>query len=833
MKVLLKYTLKCLWQNKVRTGLILCAIMISSGMLFSSVSISQSLVKIQMDAWRSSYGYSDVIIHANSSSPTPYFYMNEALTWMPSCEYIIGELSGYGTLETPDGIEIQSSVRGIDWADLQSLTPVPVIHNAGIEPFAGGKIIIGKNAADRYNLSAGEILYLKVEGTCHTVRLIGIAASEGFFSGEGPAVPVLIPKDHLATFLNVPGHVDRIYLKLKQTELKYRLITKLSIPYKRYTVRESFSESEVKKQTDKIAVPIIIVAVILSFMSVFILYSAFKVIMIERLPVTGTFRSIGATIGSTRFILLLESFLYGIAGGFVGCGFGMFLLFIMSRVISNTVTNTGLPDFNPLYLLLSFAAAVFLSLAGALLPARKISRLPVKDLIFVTSDGSLKNRKGTAFFGFLLFFASLAIPAAVPAESGKWLSIAGIILFLASMVFLVPGLTVFFSHTAGWLIRALFHNEGFLALGQVRKNKNSHNNIALLIIGISGLFMVTTLNAGEMRQIADCFERCHYDMIVQFPYPNRNDNNLLKEITGVNAVLENHEASAIYAAGHDEPLYHVQGINAKEFPAFHTLSVPKGQEDILSRLDKGKNILLTTIMRDKWNLKAGDTLTLILPGTHGNKINRAYTILGFFDSFFPGRWSYALISESNFKRDIGSNCIKTFYIKSTQTHETEGKIKSVFARRKPDVRTIEQIKQEIFSENNQVFSILQFFSIITSITGIFGILNNMTISFIERERSLAIIRTIGMTRYQMMKMLFAEGCSIGLSGGLTGVFAGIIILFNIVPYVIKSIGLETRIYYNESTLFYCFAGGFVIPLLATFGPILRLRKMNLVSVIKM
>lgn len=51
-------------------------------------------------------------------------------------------------------------------------------------------------------------------------------------------------------------------------------------------------------------------------MSVFIIYSSYKVITLDRLPVIGTFRSIGAEKKTVTRIFLLESLLYGSAGAF-------------------------------------------------------------------------------------------------------------------------------------------------------------------------------------------------------------------------------------------------------------------------------------------------------------------------------------------------------------------------------------------------------------------------------------------------------------------------------------------------------------------------------------
>lgn len=61
-------------------------------------------------------------------------------------------------------------------------------------------------------------------------------------------------------------------------------------------------------------------------MSIFIIYSSYNVIILERLPIIGIFRSIGAIQKAVTHILLLESQFYGCMGGLIGILVGIFVL---------------------------------------------------------------------------------------------------------------------------------------------------------------------------------------------------------------------------------------------------------------------------------------------------------------------------------------------------------------------------------------------------------------------------------------------------------------------------------------------------------------------------
>ena len=75
--------------------------------------------------------------------------------------------------------------------------------------------------------------------------------------------------------------------------------------------------------------------IVVLMMSAFIIYTVFKVIVAERLPVIGTFRSIGATKISTSLVLVGESIIYGIIGGIIGDLAGIGILKVLMNLMAS------------------------------------------------------------------------------------------------------------------------------------------------------------------------------------------------------------------------------------------------------------------------------------------------------------------------------------------------------------------------------------------------------------------------------------------------------------------------------------------------------------------
>ena len=111
------------------------------------------------------------------------------------------------------------------------------------------------------------------------------------------------------------------------------------------------------------------------------------------------------------------------------------------------------------------------------------------------------------------------------------------------------------------------------------------------------------------------------------------------------------------------------------------------------------------------------------------------------------------------------------------------------------ITTMDEMEKSNNESNKAMFSIFRIFSIMAMVIGVFGILNNFAISFMERKRSLAMFRSMGMSKGQTIKMIFIEALSGGIVGGSVGVFSGVVNI-SIVPYVMRAIDLPIPIHYS-------------------------------------
>ncbi|MBI2957467.1 MAG: ABC transporter permease [Chloroflexi bacterium] len=111
---------------------------------------------------------------------------------------------------------------------------------------------------------------------------------------------------------------------------------------------------------------------------------------------------------------------------------------------------------------------------------------------------------------------------------------------------------------------------------------------------------------------------------------------------------------------------------------------------------------------------------------------------------------------------------------------------------------------------------------ITLLVGLFGVVNTMMAAVNERVRDIGILRAVGASRNQILKMFVYEAVAIGIAGGLAGYLSGTLLAFVIGPLIFKGapIGFVPS-YIGVSLLL-----SIVVAILASIYPAYRATKIK-------
>lgn len=147
-----------------------------SSLFFAVSGASTTTEKLTMQSKRNYIGTSDILIHANRGSPSPYFRGTGAEAFAGRMEYIIGSLDGYGYYWSKIDEKEKINLLGIEYKDLELMNPVSISEESNLSPFAGNKIIISTIAAEKFGLKLGNAIVLEISGVKHRFVICGVSS---------------------------------------------------------------------------------------------------------------------------------------------------------------------------------------------------------------------------------------------------------------------------------------------------------------------------------------------------------------------------------------------------------------------------------------------------------------------------------------------------------------------------------------------------------------------------------------------------------------------------------------------------------------------------------
>lgn len=146
--------------------------------------------------------------------------------------------------------------------------------------------------------------------------------------------------------------------------------------------------------------------------------------------------------------------------------------------------------------------------------------------------------------------------------------------------------------------------------------------------------------------------------------------------------------------------------------------------------------------------------------------------------------------------------------------------------------TFETQRQNNLENNNGLIVILNLFSILAVMISALGVVNNISISFIQRKKSIVVLSSVGMTTGQRTKMLIAESVITTLCPVLVLCIAGSWSMKLTGNLITCLMDLEMPIQFDMSLMPKVFIMTLIMQLLATIPSILKNKRFKIVEELK-
>ena len=830
LQIIVKFILKNIQEKKFRTFLILLSILLSTALFFASNAISSSVTKTIVKSFKNFYGEATIKI-----TPKP----DKDLKWVrenmipkhPNIEQVVGIVNGGATYEHSSKETTSFSLLGTELNELSKINKIELLTPLDSKDFQGRKIIVSKKFATKHQLKEGDKIPLKIQNNIYRFQIAAIAAPSSLFGNEVQSSFGLIPKNVLAGLMGASGKSSEILIKTtKDTKVK-PLIKELSQQLKIYDVevKEPIDAADLAKQLSNITLPFMMITMLVLIMSVFIIYTSFKVITMERLPILGTFRSIGATEKMTRRVLLFESMIYGALGGILSIPTGIAILSAMLSIVSKMApegqkVSMAIDSGN---IIASLILAFMVSLVSSYIPIRKASKLPLKDIVLGTLETKKKKKHRKLIFGSILFILSLILPYIVPRSIASLVGGLCIFTLVTSTLMIIPLITKSLVLLFENIYAFLFGNEGILAIKNLKDNDNINQNITLLSLSISTLLVVTILSGTMQSLLSSMYKGAKFDLFTLPIGSTKLDKPFVSRIQAAEAVdkvYPVYQTRGTKVVGTDSRISEIESANPNLISTFLDIDLVGSKDPlpILKKLQEDRYLIASNAMLNRVNGKVGDTLILDTP--RGKK---QYTIL----AEAPSLHTDALAGESYVRSDFKIKEYSFLYIRSQDPEKAVKSIKKVYDDKNNYTMTLKENEDMNRQGFGVIFGILQGFAIILLVIGIFGIINNLIINFLQRKRAIAMYKSVGMSKKQLNKISLIEAVTAGVFGGIIGMVTAVLELNLVFKLLSSALGTVTKDYSIEIFVIALIAAIF-ITLIGSIVPLLQGQKLQIIEAIK-
>ena len=211
---------------------------------------------------------------------------------LPDIGAAVGILKG-SALYHENGYYETIDLIAADLPSLNKINPPRLTEGGELSDFEGDRILLPDRFTSKYGIQTGDDFSLWIEGTPVTLEVAAIAAYDTVFLRHTRGATALLPMETLAALTGQTEGFSEILIApadgVSAAALKEALAAALADGLQ---VTETVKEAQIAADARQKSMPFFLISFFSLTMSVFIIYSSYKVITLDRLPVIGTFRSI-------------------------------------------------------------------------------------------------------------------------------------------------------------------------------------------------------------------------------------------------------------------------------------------------------------------------------------------------------------------------------------------------------------------------------------------------------------------------------------------------------------------------------------------------------------
>ncbi len=522
-------------------------------------------------------------------------------------------------------------------------------------------------------------------------------------------------------------------------------------------------------------------ALVTLFVSIFIIYNTFAILVSQRTKQMGLLRAIGASSSQVRGMVLIESLVIGlvasILGLIAGIGVAAGLKWLFSQ--GGGTFPDGPLELKTRTIVVVMIVGVLVTVLAAIIPAVKASRISPLEAIADLGAQERSMRFRIIAGSLVLFPGIILLGLGLAGTSG---STSGVLAFLGSgsmLTFIgVSMLSALFAGKAssalGAPVEALRGTVGRISRDNASRNPQRTSATATaLMIGLALITGVSVLAASIKATF----------------------NDLLGDALAADLFIFEEAQGLTFSPTLAEQLQALPEVESavgfSELEAVVDFSSADDGTDRVSAFDvsTGPNILAVEMLEGELTASG---VAIREDTAADNDITVGQNVALTFDDGEPidfevtGIYDQGVILEGNYivDRTIAAPRLNVDNIDFVGVNYVDG-VDSDVARERVDevaaaypqlsVQDNTEFQENVEGQVNSILIVINGLLGLCLIIAFFGIINTMALSVLERTREIGLLRAVGMTQRQLRSSIRWEAVIVSLFGTLLGVFMGVVL----------------------------------------------------------
>jgi putative ABC transport system permease protein len=667
------------------------------------------------------------------------------------------------------------TVLGVDPASYARIHDLQLAAGMALEAPDEPVALMTQALAAQDGYSVGSRVLLLGPNGLTSFRVVGLLPGIGPLGGSGRTVVLPIEAAQAALGIDGVTRVDLVLDPNAKLTIRGALAFRMHEPY--VLSAPADLATNLRASAAAFQGTAALVAAVVLFVGAFLIVNTLTMTVGERAREVGLLRAAGATRAQLSRFVFTGALYLGVFGSVMGVMLGTVMADFMSGAVGQaTGLSASVKVIDASGAITAALLGILITVMAAIQPALAAARISPVEALRARFDLPAVRRARTAWIAVTFIVVAALSMLAWPPVSGT--TGAGqamaVYLVLLCATLLSPFVLQPMARLLGAPVALVLRLEERLARGSLARDRNRTTlTLGSLVIGLA---MIVALGWSAQAARSSAFawleDVMPGDEIVTSIRPVGPDEPALPTLAAVPGVAAVTPIASFDVAYRGERL-DAAAISGADFLADGRLTFVSGnREGALGALDAGGAAILPKALAESLGLTVGDLLQLPLGGTRSIDL----TVVGIVERSMPGSSGEAILvgwhDATTSLGVLGADAFAVRFIPGAADRARPG-LRDAARSLALEANPIERVQGAVAEALARVFGLFDALALVAVLVAALGIINTLTMGVLERVREIGVLRAIGMSRGQALRMVVVEASILGIVGAVLGALAGL------------------------------------------------------------